>query len=40
MRDPRWTDNPNEMVCHLRRLIYVGCRTAGIVGGLPPSLTG
>ena len=40
LRDPRWADNPTELVCHLRRLIYVGCRTAEIIGGLPPSLTG
>lgn len=36
--DPRWHDDPLEMITHLRRPAYVGHRTAEIVAGLPPSL--
>ena len=39
MRDPRWRDDPEELVSHLRRLVYIGCRTAEICEGLPPSLS-
>ena len=39
MRDPRWRDDPGELITHLRRLIHIGCRTAQIVKSLPPSLT-
>ena len=37
-RDPRWKDDPCELVSHLRKLAYVGVRTAQIVANLPPSL--
>lgn len=36
--DPRWKDNPPGLIAHLRRLTYVGVRTAEIMEGLPPSL--
>lgn len=36
--DPRWVDNPENLIAYLRRLTYVGTRTAEIIGGLPPSL--
>ena len=37
-RDPRWKDDPLGLITHLRRLTYVGVRTAEITEGLPPSL--
>lgn len=38
--DPLWRDDPKGLVSHLRRLTYIGCRTAEICEGLPPSLDG
>ena len=35
--DPRWRNDPYGLVAHLRRLTYVGTRTAEIMEGLPPS---
>ena len=37
-RDPRWRDDPYQLITHLRKLTYVGVRTAQITEGLPPSL--
>ncbi len=34
----RWADHPFELIRHLRRLAYVGARSAEIIAGLPPSL--
>ena len=38
--DPLWRDDPGGLISHLRRLTYIGCRTAEICEGLPPSLDG
>lgn len=32
--DPRWADRPENLIDYLRRLTYVGTRTAQIVAGL------
>ena len=37
-RDPRWSDDPYQLITHLRRLTYAGVRTTEITEGLPPSL--
>ena len=36
--DPRWREHPYGLIAHLRRLTYVGVRTAEIMANLPPSL--
>lgn len=33
-----WKDDPFELIRHLRRLAYVGIRSAAIIAALPPSL--
>ena len=35
-----WADDPFELIRHLRRLVWLSVRSAEIVDGLPPSLTG
>ncbi len=35
-----WAGEPFELIRHLRRLVYIGLRTAEIVRSLPPSLDG
>ncbi len=35
-----WADDPFELIRHLRRLVWIGVRSAEIIRGLPPSLEG
>lgn len=35
-----WADDPFELVRHLRRLAYIGVKSAEIIAALPPSLDG